>query len=601
MQYKVLILLFLVFTIPGPKVLKAAEGNDAGNHASEASSQSLSIPAEIQKLINEAKHQYYELGDLNFADSLATLAVRSAERTFQPDLILHVLNQYLGMNELGYDRDKALEFAVKAEGLATKTERPELAWETYTNLATVYLDHYDFDKATAFSYKALTIAESEDDEILRATSYITIGNTLQQNNQNLEAFRYYLNALTIAESTKEKSILRTCYRTLSRFHSLNKGYEKAVSFKMKEIDLINSSQPIDSMTLIWALSDLEEISINYNNEVHEDKIREIIDYAERHHNTYLKQYILALFRTFLMNNSRFERLHQLYYVDYPEELLYISENQPSVFYRLKAIFFEIENNVDSALHYYLRAESLIVKNQNKVMQSNFYIRFGEFLQRQGKNREAVGQFERGFLLAQEASYFDFSLKAGKVLVALYKEMGNYERALFFSEMNRAISDSIIQLNRKDEMLNLELQNAAHLRELEQEATLGATQRRNNIQYSFIVLMISLSFVILILLGSFKVSARMIHFLGFLSFIFLFEFIILLADNYIHHATHGEPLKILAIKIVLIAFLLPLHHWIEKKVTHSLIHRRLIRIERGSWRTALLKVRHTAREIWAKWD
>lgn len=64
-------------------------------------------------------------------------------------------------------------------------------------------------------------------------------------------------------------------------------------------------------------------------------------------------------------------------------------------------------------------------------------------------------------------------------------------------------------------------------------------------------------------------------LGFFSFIFLFEFIILLADNSIHHWTHGEPWKILLIKIFLIAFLLPFHHWIEKRVVDYLLNHRLI--------------------------
>jgi hypothetical protein len=65
-------------------------------------------------------------------------------------------------------------------------------------------------------------------------------------------------------------------------------------------------------------------------------------------------------------------------------------------------------------------------------------------------------------------------------------------------------------------------------------------------------------------------------LGFFSFIFFFEFIILIADQQIHHATHGEPWKILAIKVVLIAILLPLHHLIEKKVVSLITEQRMKR-------------------------
>lgn len=87
-------------------------------------------------------------------------------------------------------------------------------------------------------------------------------------------------------------------------------------------------------------------------------------------------------------------------------------------------------------------------------------------------------------------------------------------------------------------------------------------------------------------GAFSVSKATIRILGFFAFIFLFEFIILLADNQIHDWTHGEPWKVLAIKIVLIAILLPLHHWLEEKVIHYLSTKEVLKIRKkgllGKW-------------------
>jgi predicted neutral ceramidase superfamily lipid hydrolase len=130
-----------------------------------------------------------------------------------------------------------------------------------------------------------------------------------------------------------------------------------------------------------------------------------------------------------------------------------------------------------------------------------------------------------------------------------------------------------------------------------EEALQQTQRRNNIQYSLILILILSSFVVLLMLGSFKVSATLIHLIGFISFIFLFEFIILLADFKIHHLTHGEPLKMLGIKIILIAFLLPLHHWLEKRVTHYLVHKRITLFRRNSAKSAINNFRNAVTDIW----
>ncbi|HEY4208142.1 MAG TPA: hypothetical protein VGM31_15060, partial [Puia sp.] len=101
-----------------------------------------------------------------------------------------------------------------------------------------------------------------------------------------------------------------------------------------------------------------------------------------------------------------------------------------------------------------------------------------------------------------------------------------------------------------------------------------TVRRHNIQYLGFTVGIVALFVVLVMLGFFMVSPRTIRALGFFSFIFLFEFIILLTDKQIHEWTHEEPWKVLLIKISLAAVLLPLHHWLEHKVIHYLSTRRI---------------------------
>jgi hypothetical protein len=79
-------------------------------------------------------------------------------------------------------------------------------------------------------------------------------------------------------------------------------------------------------------------------------------------------------------------------------------------------------------------------------------------------------------------------------------------------------------------------------------------------------------------------------MGFFSMIFLFEFLILILDNYIHHLTHGEPWKVWLIKIGIISVILPLHHYIEEKLIHYLLSKKLI----------LLRSRfNTARQKWKK--
>ncbi len=120
-------------------------------------------------------------------------------------------------------------------------------------------------------------------------------------------------------------------------------------------------------------------------------------------------------------------------------------------------------------------------------------------------------------------------------------------------------------------------------ENENQRQKAETRANHNIQYMGITAGIASVFILLMLLGVFSSSTTIIRGLSFFAFIFFFEFLILLFDTSIHKLTHGEPWKILSIKIVLIAILLPLHHYVEHKVVHHLLKQKKFTLPR--WRKA----------------
>jgi len=126
---------------------------------------------------------------------------------------------------------------------------------------------------------------------------------------------------------------------------------------------------------------------------------------------------------------------------------------------------------------------------------------------------------------------------------------------------------------------LEIESVSRQQQREAELAKIKQQKKFNLQYMIITVIIVMAFILLIMVGMFKVSAFTIRVMGFLSLIFFFEFIILLFDTWIHHQTHGEPWKIWLIKIGIISILLPAHHFMEHKLIHYLLSRHLI-IVRG---------------------
>ncbi len=548
----------------------------------------------IEKLYGIAFFYYDYLGNSKFADCISDIAIRLAEKSHRTELLFEAYNGYVESNDLHVYHRKALDYALKAEQISSVSKNAEVAFRNYKNLASVYLAGYEFDKALEYSYKLLSIAGTSDNIALKAESYLFIGQSLEGKNQKIEAFRNYLNAVSLAERTGDQRLRRECYARLSNFYNFSKLYNKATHYKLLQRDLITRAKPVDSVAMIWAEYDLQVIDINSNNnQMYESNMEEILDFAIRHKHARLLNYEIGLIRTHYIEANKIGLLHDLYYKKFPHELAGLASGDPALYFRLRAFFSEEEQKTDSALYFFNKAEEILASDPNKILQANFYNRFGQFLLRHGLKEKAIGKFSKSLELARSACYIDYMLGAARQLEAIYAGEGDYKNAFNYSVMNKVLNDSMNNMSKKDQLLIMEIDHETRQRELAAEQEKQATLRRHYLQYTAITVGILSAFVILIMLGSLKVPEWIIRMLGFFSFIFLFEFIVLLSDHMIEEITQGEPWKVLLIKIFLIAILLPLHHSIEKRVITYLLNHKLLDISRFS---LVMRLKEQARKI-----
>lgn len=576
------IFVFLLYVSVSSDAFAQKDSRQYINKLSSEFRNSSNDSSRIEKLSELAFYYYDYLADKHSADSISQVGIDIAEASYRPGLLLLAYNRYIESNDLGTYSVKAMRFAIEAVKLSKLANNPQLEWHSYSNLIKVYQAAYLYDKALDNSYQALALSDATADETLKAESYLLIGQCLEGENQKIEAFRNYLNATSLAEQMQEISLLKKCYSQLSAFYNHNKIFDKALIYKLRQVDLITRSKVVDSVDLMWAQYDLQAININSNNnKLNTKSIQEVFDFASRNNNIRLKNYEIALYRSHLIEADKISQVIALYKNQYPKEFNKLSTENPSLFYRLKAYFNEENNKPDSAYYNLSKAEQLIQTDPNKILKSNFYHRFGQFLVRQGKPAEAAEKFLKAYDLAHEASYLTYMLSASKSLEDLYSSQGDYRNAYTYSALTRSLTDSLNLLSKNDELLTMEIEHEARQRELAAELEHNETHRRHNIQYTAITIIIIAMFILLMMLGSLKVPAWTIKMLGFFSFILFFEFIIMIADHKIYEITANEPWKILLIKIGLIAFLLPFHHWIEKKVIHFLIEKKIINIPRFS--------------------
>ncbi|PCH96253.1 MAG: hypothetical protein COB85_03690 [Bacteroidetes bacterium] len=88
------------------------------------------------------------------------------------------------------------------------------------------------------------------------------------------------------------------------------------------------------------------------------------------------------------------------------------------------------------------------------------------------------------------------------------------------------------------------------------------QRRDNLQYSIILIAILVLFGVVLGLGFLKVSERMAEGIIFFSFLIFFEFLLVLADPYIDRWSSGAPGNKLLFNAAIAALIFPLHSFFE---------------------------------------
>ena len=167
----------------------------------------------------------------------------------------------------------------------------------------------------------------------------------------------------------------------------------------------------------------------------------------------------------------------------------------------------------------------------------------------------------------------------------------YETILKFATTKDTLQqlEQTQEFNRIDEKLNLKKQKAIEKikQEENQKIELANQKRVKGLKYTMIIIVIALFFILIILFAT-KSTGKMIipkRFLDgalFVSFLLLFEFIIVLSDPFIEQYTGGAPIWKLGFNMLMAFCIFPVHHYIEEKMRGRLFSAKRGMVEkRGS--------------------
>jgi len=93
----------------------------------------------------------------------------------------------------------------------------------------------------------------------------------------------------------------------------------------------------------------------------------------------------------------------------------------------------------------------------------------------------------------------------------------------------------------------------------------AKSRRDNLQYSGILIFMVLLFAGVFFIGRFSIPIRLAEGMIFFSFLLFFEFTLVLLDPYIEQYSSGAPAIKLGFNALLAGLIFPLHSFFETKL------------------------------------
>jgi len=517
--------------------------------------------------------------DVSKAEEYANRAIAEAQLSRDRRLIAqaYLLNgrRYMSNAGLSDNLERADVNFHQSEQLARDNGLDDLLVYSYCGMSDLWEYRGNNEKALSFSNQAMSVAMSTESDSARVRAYVTMGDVYAGMNEMLLALRNYLGAQDIAERSGKDDLLRESYVHMDAFYAGIHDYDKAIDYRMKAYDLDRKAWSPEMTSDEYRMGDL--FLNNKQPALALDMYEQSIRLADTLHFTLLK--FNSYFRIFSMYFHEKEYTKGVEYLKLHQGIVDILNGFGFQFYirQIRGMAYGEQGRFDSALYYFRLAEPDVEKKGIPESQYDFYHAFGDFYVKKKDYPGAIDCYKKAFAMAAAASQLEWEAESSDTLKGLYEKSGDFKSALVCTMRSAAERDSLRTQTRATDLMKLEVDNDNRRRERQAHEEELRTEHRHNIQYMGFTIGLVALFILLVMLGRLSVPLSLIRALGFLSFIFLFEFIILLADKQIQALTGDEPWKILLIKIALGAGLVPLHHWLEHRVIHYLSSRRRVAV------------------------
>ena len=475
--------------------------------------------------------------------------------------------------------NRSIEYYNKALVIAKQNRFDDDIGAVFLKMSSVHLAIPDKEKALNYANQAFSIISTLKNDSLIAEANNTYGHVYLNRNEKIMALRHYLNGLRIAEDSKNASLIRNCYLHLSTFYSGIEDYDKAIDYHteaFKKLDVMKEKNvpyqraiDMNNIGKLYASKKSYDIAISYF-----ERSLAIADSLK--FSTLKVPGYMSLLNQYLRMDQPRKALEYFNSSSGQELRKYLNDfGFSGDIDNAYAVIYTELNKLDTAKFFFDKASQYFEQNPNEITKMHYYSQLGLFYKKKGDYDKAIDLYLKVKNIADKTGQLENAERAARQLDTLFNKTGDFQQARLYNSIYYQYKDSIQTLNKEKELAQVEAADEQYRQQKSEEEIAEKKRRKNNIQYLAITIGIVALFIMLVVLGMFKVSFNTIRLVGFFAFIMFFEFIFLIFKKNIYSYTQGEPWKDLAFMIALAAILVPLHHWLEHRVIKYLTsHNRL---------------------------
>lgn len=507
------------------------------------------------------------------ADSIYQKQLLTAQLSLNKNLVVATLFDNSITNISNWNTaetfDRILAFLQKGLEYSKETGRKDYEALAYIKKSTILRKRGKPDEALHQATMAFSTLPIRGIDSLKAILFLELGDIFLAKGEPVNAFKNYNNAYDIAYDIKNTRLQSEI------FHHFAQLYQTLDQTPLSEAQLFKSvelnEKKNNDLGLLLDYIDLARLT---DKKEYFDKA---IDLANK---LGIERYRLLTRRLLFAYYMAVEKnpVTALNYLNNNPDLKqsYINSGLPNYYFNIGSVYF-YSNNPDSAIKYFNLAESDLQKTLDINSRVTIYKEMADCYSRLGETGKAIAYFEKAKELGSGLNDLKTDTMITHSLSELYAQAGNFKKAFEHSRQYDRDKNALQQLADQRQVVLLEVDHENSNREKEMRELANKKLREKNLQYMGITIFLAAVFTLLILIGMFPVSTFTIKVLSYFSLICLFELIVVFLEDYMHRVTYGEPLNIWIFKVVLIAILVPIQHFVEHALIRFMESRKLIQL------------------------